>query len=178
VPTGYCEIVQTSGLPSGVLYAVGFTLNAFQDKNNPAITCSFTVTVNDTTPPVITCPPNQIQRTGPAIATYPPPEVSDNCGAAPADCTPPSGSQFPLGTTKVDCSTTDGSSNLAVCAFDVQVDPPPRRAGSRSPRPRRAGRRLGGPRRLVDPAAAQLSGMHPHGARRVRDVPARVSRWL
>jgi hypothetical protein len=90
-------------------------------------TCSFTVTVNDTQPPVITCPANQTvvsdQSTcNPAactVATFPAPTASDNCPGVTVVCTPPSGSCFPTGTTTVTCTATDGSGNTASCSFSV-----------------------------------------------------------
>jgi hypothetical protein len=47
--------------------------------------------------------------------------VTDNCGSITTDCTPVSGTLFPLGTTRVDCSATDESGNLQSGRFDVIV---------------------------------------------------------
>jgi hypothetical protein len=88
--------------------------------------CSFTVTVNDTQPPVIVCPSNIFGVT-PApggngvVVNYPDPVVTDNCplGANPFVCTPPSGSTFPVGTTTVTCTATDASGNMSTCTFRV-----------------------------------------------------------
>ncbi|TFV62690.1 UNVERIFIED_ORG: HYR domain-containing protein [Bacillus sp. AZ43] len=47
-------------------------------------------------------------------------------GPVPADCTPPSGSQFPIGTTEVTCTATDEAGNTSnPVTFDVVVTPPP-----------------------------------------------------
>jgi GH35 family endo-1,4-beta-xylanase len=47
-------------------------------------------------------------------------------GAVTAVCTPPSGSVFPIGTTKVTCTATDKAGNKAnPVTFDVVVTPPP-----------------------------------------------------
>jgi Subtilase family/HYR domain len=88
--------------------------------------CSFTVTINDTQPPTITCPPNQtaVTTTPGASSTpvsYPPPTASDNCPGVTTQCTPPSGSNFALGTTTVTCTATDTSGNTATCSFTVTV---------------------------------------------------------
>ncbi len=82
--------------------------------------CTGTVTVVDTTPPAITCPPAQVLECGSATPTYTA-QATDNCGAAPTTCTPPSGTSFPLGTTPVTCSAKDGAGNAASCGFSVTV---------------------------------------------------------
>ena len=88
--------------------------------------CSFTVTVNDTQQPSITCPANITKPTDPnlcsAVVTYPAPTVSDNCpDVGTATCSPASGSTFPKGTTTVTCSVSDASNNMAGCSFTVTV---------------------------------------------------------
>ncbi len=91
-------------------------------------TCTFTVTVNDTQPPQITCPSNVTAVTAltcPAstgsVVDFPPPTVSDNCPGVTVQCTPPSGSVFPVGTTTVTCTATDASGNTATCSFTLTV---------------------------------------------------------
>jgi hypothetical protein len=42
-------------------------------------------------------------------------------GTVPASCKPPSGSRFRIGTTRVRCSATDASGNIAAAAFKVTV---------------------------------------------------------
>ncbi|HXJ72001.1 MAG TPA: HYR domain-containing protein, partial [Candidatus Dormibacteraeota bacterium] len=58
------------------------TCTATDTSGNQA-SCSFTVTVNDTQPPSITCPANITKSTDPnlctAVVTYNAPGVSDNC---------------------------------------------------------------------------------------------------
>jgi subtilisin-like proprotein convertase family protein len=86
--------------------------------------CSFTVTVNDTQPPTITCPAN-ITTVTPicggttTTVTYPAPTASDNCPGVTAACVPPSGSTFPIGVTTVTCTATDAAGNTATCSFTV-----------------------------------------------------------
>jgi len=93
-------------------------------SGNPA-TCQFTVTVNDTQPPAITCPANIVKEpTCPsgAVATYAP-VVSDNCPGVTFVCSPASGSTFAVGTTTVTCTATDAapSNNTAQCSLTVTV---------------------------------------------------------
>lgn len=98
------------------------------DSNGASSDCTATVTVVDTTPPAITCPANFLV-TAPlgqssSAVTYSAPTAIDNCSTAAADCSPPSGSSFPLGATTVACTATDGSNNAANCSFTVTVSPP------------------------------------------------------
>ena len=90
-------------------------------------TCTFTITVNDTQPPTITCPANVTAITDQnacppppcVVATFPPPTATDNCPGVTVVCTPPSGSCFPTGTTTVTCTATDASGNTATCSFTL-----------------------------------------------------------
>ena len=89
--------------------------------------CSFTVTVNDTEPPTLTCPANIVTNVPPgvpnAVVNFFVPAV-ENCrdnGSAPV-CAPPSGSSFPIGTTTVTCTETDTSGNSDNCSFTVTVN--------------------------------------------------------
>lgn len=99
------------------------TLTVTDDKG-ASNSCTGMVTVVDNQAPTITCPVAQvIDATGPsgAVATFSP-TVSDNCsGAIGVSCTPASGSTFPIGSTSVSCSATDGSGNSSSCAFTVTV---------------------------------------------------------
>lgn len=126
-----CPGVTVQASPaSGSFFPVG-TTTVTQMATDPAgnsATCTFTVTVNDTQPPVITCPANQsVTATGPSgtVVNYPSPTVSDNCpAAAPPVCSPASGSTFPLGATSVQCTATDAAGNTATCSFTVTTTPP------------------------------------------------------
>lgn len=96
------------------------------DSSKNTGSCSFTVTVNDTQPPSITCPANVMKDADPnqcsSAVTYPAPTVSDNCPNVGAPvCSPASGSTFPVGTTTVTCSVSDSSNNTASCSFTVTV---------------------------------------------------------
>ncbi|MCB9354614.1 MAG: HYR domain-containing protein [Lewinellaceae bacterium] len=122
-------IMQTAGLPSGAFFPVGTTTNVFQvtDASGNTATCSFTVTVNDTQNPTITCPANIVQNNDPdecgAIVTYNNPTFSDNCPGATIMLVDglPSGSFFPVGTTTNVWKVTDAAGNMATCSFTVTV---------------------------------------------------------
>ena len=89
------------------------------------------VTVQDTTPPTVTCPGSlsvaASLATG-AVVTYAVAAV-DAVSSATVTCTPPSGSVFPEGVTVVNCTATDAAGNQASCTFRVTVAPPASTAG-------------------------------------------------
>lgn len=96
------------------------------DSSKNTGSCSFTVTINDTQFPSITCPANMSTDASPnqcsAVVNYPPPTVSDNCpGVGTPTCSPASGSNFPVGTTTVTCTVFDASNAIATCSFTVTV---------------------------------------------------------
>jgi CSLREA domain-containing protein len=112
--------------PSGSTFPKGSTMVTCSATAGSS--CPFTVTVNDTQPPTITCPANLTQSTDPgqctAVVTFSNPTVNDNCpGVGSPVCAPPSGSTFPLGTTTVTCTVSDASGNPASCNFTVTVTP-------------------------------------------------------
>ena len=81
------------------------------------------ITIRDTTPPTVVCSSNIVaQASGPngAVVTYTA-SASDSCGLASFNCSPPSGSTFPIGTTTVTCTATDGTGLSASCSFTVTV---------------------------------------------------------
>ncbi|MFY9557090.1 MAG: HYR domain-containing protein [Blastocatellia bacterium] len=142
--TGVPDPTVTCTPPSGSVFPVGDTTVNCNATNGipPDASCSFTVRVNDTQPPVITCPPNKTVSTDPnvcsAVVTYDPPIVTDNCpcgnnptkkkaklgiqAACMPVCTPASGSTFQKGTTTVTCNVSDAAGNSASCTFTVTVN--------------------------------------------------------
>ncbi|MFL6496044.1 MAG: HYR domain-containing protein, partial [Nitrososphaera sp.] len=78
---------------------------------------SFNVIVKDTTAPTLQLPSTELvaEATGAngAVVTYTATATDNIDGTIAANCTPASGSTFPLGTTKVDCSATDKAGNKA-----------------------------------------------------------------
>ena len=111
--------------PSGTCYPVGVNpvKCVVTDAAGNKDSCTFTVTVNDTTKPSITCPPDKfVPRVAGICLTsviYAP-ACTDNCGSCNVECQPPSGSGFPVGTTPVTCTATDGV-NQSSCSFNVTV---------------------------------------------------------
>jgi gliding motility-associated-like protein len=95
------------------------------DAEGMVSTCIFTVTVNDTEAPKITCPANlsgispdagKCYATGVSLGT---PTTSDNCGIASVVNNAPV--QFPVGTTSVDWTVTDNAGLTATCTQTVKV---------------------------------------------------------
>ncbi len=92
---------------------------------------SFFVTVQDTTPPLLTIPASASgSATDPAgtTVTFAPIPSATDIGAVSVECTafdPPvvvqSGSLFPIGTTTVECTATDDANNPTSDTFDVTV---------------------------------------------------------
>jgi hypothetical protein len=113
---------------SGSTFALGTTTvncSATDGAGNTA-NGSFTVTVQDTTAPVVANHANisGVEATGPggAVVTYANPSASDIVdNSLSVSCSPASGSAFELGTTQVDCSATDDAGNTGSNSFDVTV---------------------------------------------------------
>lgn len=115
----------------GSTFALGVTKVgvAATDAAGNKGSCSFTVTVRDTTAPAITCPDSMTvvsdSTTGLRV-TYPAPTATDLVTAGPTVAsTPASGSLFPSGTTDVHASATDAAGNVSTCVFHVVVSRTP-----------------------------------------------------
>ncbi|MGH8004731.1 MAG: HYR domain-containing protein, partial [Limisphaerales bacterium] len=113
--------------PSGSFFPIGTTpvVCTATDASGNQASCSFTVTVNDTESPTISCPANIVQSNDPgqcgATVNYSAP-ATDNCPGVVVNCTPPPSSFFPIGTTAVNCTATDAAGNQASCSFTVTVN--------------------------------------------------------
>lgn len=74
----------------------------------------------------ITCPGNIVTNTcstGANVSWIMPLGVGSHCGTLQSvTCVPPSGSNFPVGTTTVNCTATDSCGNAANCSFTVTVN--------------------------------------------------------
>jgi hypothetical protein len=108
--------------PSGSLFAVGETTVVCTSSAGPA--CSFKVTVNDDTPPAVTCPPDIVVNApaGDCSASVNfTVAAGDNCSVPTVVSSPASGSDFPVGTTTVVTTATDAAGNSQSCSFTVTV---------------------------------------------------------
>jgi uncharacterized repeat protein (TIGR01451 family) len=112
--------------PAGSSFPVGTTTVTCttNDGAGNTATCSFTVTVNSVLCR-INCPTDIVAAESPtgsgaATVTYPLPTAT-GCSGLSISCSPPSGSNFPLGTTIVTCTGTDSGSPVATCSFTVTV---------------------------------------------------------
>jgi HYR domain len=112
---------------SGSTFALGtttVTCTATDAAGNTA-TGSFTVTVVDSTAPVLSGLANRTATatsTSGAVVTYPAPTATDAVdGAVTPVCNHASGETFPLGTTTVTCTATDAAGNPASGSFTVTV---------------------------------------------------------
>lgn len=111
---------------SGTTFALGTTIvncGATDGVGNTAAG-SFTVSVVDTTAPVISGANNLVlEATSPAgaVATFGPTATDSVDPNVPVSCSAASGDTFPLGTTTVTCSARDDSGNGASASFTVDV---------------------------------------------------------
>jgi hypothetical protein len=113
---------------SGSTFAFGsatVTCSATDSHGNTG-SATFTVTVQDTTPPVLTGVPAPIlvEADGPlgSRATFTNPTASDVVdGGVPVNCSPGSNSLFGLGTTTVTCTATDAHTNVGAASFTITV---------------------------------------------------------
>lgn len=115
-----------SNPPSGYFFPIGsfsVTCTAVDGSGN-ASACNFTLTVIDTTAPVVDCPADITVGNDPgecgASVSYSP-NASDNCAGVMIATSVSSGSFFPLGSTPVQVIATDSSDNLDSCIFVVTV---------------------------------------------------------
>ena len=142
--SGNCDAIvtfaatETTGVPASVItysqdpgtaFPVGVTTVTATATNAVGTDqCTFTITVNDTEAPAITCPADITvsNDTGDcsAVVTYTTPVGTDNCTGATTTQTAglPSGSAFPVGTTTNTFVVTDGAGLTATCSFDVTVN--------------------------------------------------------
>lgn len=124
--SGMClDVSAVSSPASGTFFPVGptnvsaYAKSASGPQSDP---CQFTVTVQDTEKPVITCPaPIVVNAVSPQGVAVPfSVTASDNCSASVTSI-PASGSVFPIGTTTVNDNAQDPSGNQSSCSFTVHV---------------------------------------------------------
>jgi hypothetical protein len=117
-----CTPESGSTFPLGATRVTCVATNA----QNDTTTGSFTVLVNDSTPPTIAPHGDETfeaTSAAGAVVTYTSPATLDaSDGAGLASCSPASGSTFALGDTVVTCNATDSNENLAASTnFVVHV---------------------------------------------------------
>jgi len=114
----------TNNAPS--TYPLGTTpvIWTVTDLAGNSTTCIQNVTIEDTTPPTITCPSNITVTVDPGLCTalvinLGTPTINDNCGAGYTNDAP---TVFPIGDTIVTWTATDGNGNTATCTQTVTVN--------------------------------------------------------
>jgi uncharacterized protein (TIGR03382 family) len=125
--TGSEPLTVTYSHASGAQFALGATsvTATVTDGFGRTASCSFSITVRDTTAPALSCPQNlAAEATGPngAAVSYLPPLVTDAVTASPTVMVShASGSTFPLGSTRVTATATDAAGNASTCSFTITV---------------------------------------------------------
>jgi hypothetical protein len=120
-PAVACDAAPGDVLPLGL----STVSCAATDAGGVTTAGTFTVTVTDTTPPVIDAAADITAETdglAGALVAFPTPAAADVVDPAPGvTCDPASASSFALGVSLVTCTATDASGNSAGTAFAVTV---------------------------------------------------------
>jgi hypothetical protein len=123
------DLTPTCSPASGSTFPVGTTTVTCTatDSHGNTGSASFSVTVSvvDTTPPVLTLPSDiTVTTDSPSgkVVTYSATANDNFDGAITPSCSPASGSTFPVGTTTVSCTATDSHGNSSSGSFHVEVD--------------------------------------------------------
>jgi len=123
----YGNVAVTCAPASGSTFALGVTTVACAATDGSGNTghAAFTVTVQDTTAPVVYYQGDVTATAGSnstATVNYTQPTAWDIVdGTVPVNCTPASGATFPVGTNTVYCTATDQHNNTASGSFKVTV---------------------------------------------------------
>ena len=123
--TDNCSVASIVASPAAP-YAIGSTMVTWTatDASGNTATCTQTVTVNDTENPIITCPSNVTVSADAGLCTASGVALgsatgSDNCTTPVFNNDAPS--IYPIGTTTVTWTATDGAGNSATCTQLVIV---------------------------------------------------------
>jgi len=120
--TSNCGLL-TCSPASGSFFSLGTSTVTCTTTAGPS--CSFTITVQDTRPPIISCLADimttALSGQSCAVVNYSNPVATNNCDAPSVECTPASGTCFPVGPTTVTCVATNTSGISALCSFTVRV---------------------------------------------------------
>ncbi|MBV5334467.1 MAG: HYR domain-containing protein, partial [Sulfuricurvum sp.] len=137
-PADNCAVTifgQVNGLASGSTFPIGTTYIRYRaaDAVGNTTFMSFNVIVNDTTPPVLTCPSGSpfTKVTAPGVCFYTVvgtefnPTTTDGCPVTAINnfdgTNTLAGKQIPSGTTTIIWTATDGSGNISTCTIVVNV---------------------------------------------------------
>ncbi len=125
--SGVAPTVICGGHESGTTFPIGpttVTCTATDGAGNHADSAAFTVTVEDNQAPTLSLPANitvEADSTSGKTVTYSATATDAVAGPVTPTCTPPSGSNFGIGTTTVTCSATDGHNDPASGTFTITV---------------------------------------------------------
>ncbi len=128
-PTITYSTAAGSVVPGSVFPVGTTTVTATATSEAGTSSCTFTVTVNDTQQPTLSCPPDitvTATSAAGAVVTYTIPVGLDNCPEAVTSrmAGQASGTTFPIGTTTVTYRVTDATGNFTECSFLVKVENP------------------------------------------------------
>ncbi|HWJ66177.1 MAG TPA: HYR domain-containing protein [Nocardioides sp.] len=116
-------ITLAADAPQGetVSCTVSFKVNG--EVPGPEFVQTIDIDVADVTPPVVTVESKTVEATGPdgAVVDYDATAEDNVDGPLTPTCEPPSGSQFPLGSTVVDCEATDAAGNTGHGSGTIEV---------------------------------------------------------
>jgi hypothetical protein len=121
-PTISCTPASGSTFPVGTTPVDCTATDSAGNVSSPH--AAFSVTVTDTTPPVLTLPGDQnveTQDPGGAVVTYSVSASDIVSGSITPSCNHASGDTFPIGTTAVHCTATDGAGQSSSGDFNVTV---------------------------------------------------------
>ena len=119
---GTQTVYQVVNLTGGVAYY--FVVRAYDNVGNLSPPSQEVMGVAPlSTPLSITCPALTVTSSdgNPVTVTFSP-TTSGGLSPVASTCSPPSGSQFPVGTTSVECTATDGAGVSATCTGAVVVN--------------------------------------------------------
>jgi len=119
-------ILPKPNIASGSMLPTGQTTVIYtaQDSTGNLMSCSFAITVQENVPPILVdCPKDIVLHTNTcsAVATWMPPQVSDNCSPVVLNANFAPGTTFPETSTQVIYVATDRWGNTAACSFVVTV---------------------------------------------------------
>ena len=131
---GPVSVMQTGGLISGSLFPVGVSIVEFTATNTAGYisTCTFTITVEDNSSPVVSCPASQTIDLGANSSFYEVPDyfatgeatASDNCTDPVVIISqdPATGTLLGNGVYTITCSAEDAYGNIGTCTFELTIE--------------------------------------------------------